>query len=78
MLHIKFPGHHSICSGEEVLFFDHVWAWWPYWLCDQDGLNIFLFSLPREALYKIKLVSLVAFEEMLKMSKYQNPRLKVK
>ena len=24
--------------------FYHIWAWWPYWSCDLDSLNIFLFS----------------------------------
>ena len=23
--------------------FYHIWAWWPCWSCDLDGLNIFLF-----------------------------------
>ena len=23
--------------------FYHIWAWWPYWSCDLESLNIFLF-----------------------------------
>ena len=23
--------------------FYHIWAWWPYWSCDLDSSNIFLF-----------------------------------
>ena len=54
MLHTKFQGHWSPGSGEEVFKgFYHIWAWWPYWSCDPEGLYQFLFSQPNEALKEI-------------------------
>ena len=39
----------------EKIFKDcyHVWAWWPYWSCDRDLLNIFLFPPTLKATYEI-------------------------
>ena len=55
MLHTKFQGHWSTGSGEEDFFkgFYHIWAWWPYWSCDLEGLYNFLFPQPKEALKEI-------------------------
>ena len=53
MLHAKFKSHRSIESGEEDFeIFYHIWAWRTCWSCDLDGLYIFLFSLPLDALLK--------------------------
>ena len=42
MLHTKFQGHWSTGSGEEDFKgFYHIWAWWPYWSCDLEGLYKF-------------------------------------
>ena len=36
-------------SAENFKVFYHIWVWRPFWLCDLDGLIIFLFSSPLEA-----------------------------
>ena len=33
--------------------FYHIWAWWPYWSCDLEGLYKFSFPQPKEALKEI-------------------------
>ena len=33
--------------------FYHIWAWWPYWSCDLEGLYKFLFPQYKEALKEI-------------------------
>ena len=59
MLHAKFQGHWSMCSGEEDYkrFLPYrALALWPSWSCDLDSLNVFLFPPPLgplEALYEI-------------------------
>ena len=40
--------------------FYHIWAWWPYWSCDLDSLNIFL---------NMVTIGLLAFEEMFEFVK---------
>ena len=51
MLHTKSEGHPPSGSGEKV--FNHLWAWWPSWSCDQDHLNKLLFLHPKESPYEI-------------------------
>ena len=42
MLYTKFQGHRSVGYREEHwLIFNHIWAWWPRWSCDQVHLNNF-------------------------------------
>ena len=54
MLHTKFQGNWSTGSGEEDFKgFYHIWACWPYWSCDLEGLYKFLFLPPKEDLKEI-------------------------
>ena len=34
--------------------FYHIWAWRPYWSCDQDHLNKLSFPNPKESPYEIR------------------------
>ena len=52
MLHSKFQG--QLVLGKKIFKgFNHIWAWWPYWSCDLEGLYKFLFPQPKEALKEI-------------------------
>ena len=44
---------------EKKIFKDvyYIWAWWQYWSCDLDGLNIFLFLPTLKATCEIWLQS---------------------
>ena len=47
MLHTKFHGNRPAGSGEELLKgFNHIWASWPSWLCDQHHVIRFHFLVP--------------------------------
>ena len=71
MLPTKFHGHQSIGSGGDFKGFYQIWAWWPYWSCDQDDLNIFLLSQTLKATYKIWLqLAWWLFRRCLKLSNY--------
>ena len=60
-------------------YFYYIWAWWLYWSFDLDGLNIFLFSKPQEALHKIWLqLAYRIFQRCLKLSYFESPGPKVK
>ena len=50
MLHVKFQGNWPSGSWEEnVLGFEHFWAWQPSWSCDRDHLYKLLFPFLKEA-----------------------------
>ena len=55
MLHTKFQGHRLLGSGEEDFFSDfyHIWAWRPFWSCDQHRLTNFCYPIPRRLHYEI-------------------------
>ena len=57
MLHTKFCGNQSIDSREEVFWrvFYHIWAWQPFWSCDQHHVNKFSFPWTWKLTYKIRL-----------------------
>ena len=53
MLHTKFQGHWSTLGKKIFKGFYHIWAWWPYWSGDLEGLHKFLFPQLKEALKEI-------------------------
>ena len=55
MLHTKFRENRPAGSGDEdfLRVFYHIWVWRQSWSCDSDAANKLLFSLPKEAPYKI-------------------------
>ena len=66
MLHTKFQGHRHLGSGEEAFFlgFYHIWAWRPFWSCDQERLNKLLLPHPKEApLWNLASIGPVVSEE---------------
>ena len=52
MIHPKSHVHRSVGSGEDFRGFYRIWARWPYWSCDLDSLNIFLFPPTLKATYE--------------------------
>ena len=53
MLHTKVQAISQL--GLEKIFkgFNRIWAWWSYWSCDLDSLNIFVFPPTLKATYEI-------------------------
>ena len=43
----------QLVLGKIFKGFYHIWAWWPYWSGDLEGLYKFLFPQPKEALKEI-------------------------
>ena len=80
MLQTNFLGHQPIGPAVEGFKgYYHIWAWWPYKLSDLNGLNIFSFPQPMEALHEIWLQSAQwLLKRCLKLSYYESPRSKVK
>ena len=81
MLQTKFQGSRSVGSGAEDFFkyFYQMWAWWTYWSCDLDGLNIFSFPQQKEALHEIWLqLAHRLLSRCLKLSNYESPGSQVK
>ena len=81
MLHTKFQGHWSAGSGKE----DSLKAFIIYghgghiWSCDLDGLYIFSFPQPKEALQEIWLhLDQWLLRSCLRLSYNESPRSKVK
>ena len=54
MLHTKSQGHQFSGSGEEDFkCFYYIWAWKPYWSCDQNILHKFWLTYHKESLQEI-------------------------
>ena len=48
----SFKVNGQLVLGKKIFKgFYHIWAWWPYWSFDLEGL--FLFSQPKKALKEI-------------------------
>ena len=41
MLHTKVQAISQLVLERIFKGFNRIWAWWPYWSCDLDSLNIF-------------------------------------
>ena len=47
----SFKVNGQLVLGKKIFKgFYHIWAWWPYWSCDCEGLYKSLFPQPKEAL----------------------------
>ena len=78
---LSFQGTQPTGSEEDdVMIVYHICAWWPYWSCDRDRLNIFSFNPSLEALYEMCLQQVkLLLRRCLKLSKYdESPGSKVK
>lgn len=51
--YFNYLGITSVPTGEDLYRFYHIWARRPYWSCDLDRLNNFLFSKPPGSTYEI-------------------------
>ena len=50
----RFKVNGQLVLGKKIFKgFCLIWAWWPYWSCDHEGLYKFLFPQPKEALKEI-------------------------
>ena len=70
MLHTEFQGNRLIDSGvENFKDFYHIFAWWPYWSCDLDGLTI----APGGPTWNLITIGPVTFGEMFELSYHESP-----
>ena len=74
MLQTEFQGQRSNVLKKKIFEgFYHIWAWWPKWPCNLDGLNMFPSPLSLEALYEI-LFQLAQWPlRCLQVSYYESP-----